>query len=102
MALRFVSASLAVTAMIGLSAATPATAQEEPADVAGLLCKEVMILSGPDRDTTIAFIHGYILGKAGSSTVDLDKLTDATEAFLNNCVEAPNANAIETMEAAVK
>ncbi len=102
MALRFVTASMAATAMIGFSTLFPAAAQEEPADVANLLCKEVMILSGADRDTTIAFVHGYILGKAGSSKVDLDKLTDATEAFLNNCVEAPNANAIETMEAAVK
>ena len=88
--------------MIGIAALCPAVAQEQPADVASLLCKEVMILSGPDRDTTIAFVHGYILGKGGSSKVDLDKLTDATEAFLNTCVESPNANAIETMEAAVK
>lgn len=78
----------------------PSAAQDESADLADLTCKQVMIMSGLDRDTTIAFIHGYLTHKRGDSTVDLEALETANEIFLNECLDNPAQKAIATMEAA--
>ena len=79
-----------------------AGAADDDGDLTTLSCKDVMILSGVDRDNTISFIHGYIVGKRGATDVDLDKLTDSTESFMNTCLDNPTAKAIPTMEAASK
>lgn len=92
----------ALTAATVIMSPFPATAAEDDGDLTTLTCKQVMILSGADRDTTIAFIHGIIVGKTGATDVDMDKLTDSTEAFLNNCLDNPTAKAIPTMEAVSK
>ena len=83
------------------SLSASAGSHEDGGDLGVVTCKEVMILSGADRDTTIAFFHGYLLGKHGGTKVDLDRLTDATEAFLNKCLDNPTAKAVATMEALV-
>ncbi len=72
-------------------------APADSGDIEKLLCKDVMILSGLDRDVTIAFMHGYVLGKSDGSTVNSAKLTDATESFLNICVEQPKKMALEVL-----
>ncbi len=38
-------------------------------------CKEIMPEGGSQRDAAIAFLHGFILGKSGSSQFNLDELT---------------------------
>lgn len=78
----------------------PASAQDESADLGDLTCKQVMIMSGLDRETTIAFIHGYLTHKRGDTTVDLVAFEDANDKFLDNCLDNPSARAIDTMEAA--
>ncbi len=83
-------------------AAPLAIAQEESTIVLDKLeCKTVMALSGNDRDTTISFIHGYLAGKAGKDSVDLEALTDATEKFVDTCLDNPKSGAFKTMEALV-
>ena len=92
-------AALVVTGAASLP--MTAGAQEDEGKLTDTSCRDVMILSGADRDTTIAFFHGYLIGKLGKTTVDLDKLTDSTEAFLNACLDNPKAKAVATLEALV-
>ena len=90
-----------IAAVLMTSAGLQAVAQQDQSqtvDVEALTCKQVMILSGADRDTTISYIHGYVAGKHGHGKVDLDALTVATEAFVNDCLDAPTANAVATLE----
>ncbi len=99
MASRYLKLAYATVVGIAFSFLSFSAVAQEEDDLNSLICKDVMILSGSDRDTTIAFIHGYLLGKSGSSKVDdLDKLTDTTEAFLNKTLDEPNAKAVATME----
>jgi hypothetical protein len=37
-------------------------------------CKDVMREHGNNRDVTIAFLHGYLLGKSGRSTFNIEDL----------------------------
>ena len=74
---------------------------EQPYDIETVTCADVMILSGIDRDTTLAFIHGYIVGASGESAFLASKLTDATDDFLDACIGAPDDMAVATMKAAI-
>jgi hypothetical protein len=60
-------------------------------------CKDIMRESGPSRDVAIAFVHGYLLGKANGTTFDPDKLHQQTEAFISRCLDNPNEKALDAM-----
>ncbi len=95
----FLKQSLLAMAVIGLAALPqPALSQEGENKLDALTCRDVMIMSGADRDTTIAFVHGYLVHKLGHMQVDLEKLTTSTEQFLNACIAEPAAKAIAMME----
>lgn len=61
------------------------------------LCRDVMILSGIERDVTIAFLHGVLVGKSGNMMINPDQMTDSTDDFLNMCLDAPNAKAMDIL-----
>ena len=89
-----------ITMAMLASTLVPAAAQDEGGSLDELTCKQVMIMSGLDRDTTIAFIHGYLTHKRGDNSVDLEQFEAANQAFLNSCLDNPSAKAIASMEAA--
>jgi hypothetical protein len=60
-------------------------------------CKDVMREYGVNRDVTIAFLHGFLLGKSGSSTFDLDALHKQTSAFIEHCLDNPGEKAVDAM-----
>jgi hypothetical protein len=60
-------------------------------------CKDVMRESGANRDVTIAFLHGFLLGKSGSSTFDLDVLHKQTSDFIEHCLDNPGEKAVDAM-----
>ena len=60
-------------------------------------CKDVMRESGANRDVAIAFLHGFLLGKSGNSTFDLDVLHKQTSDFIERCLDNPSENALDAM-----
>jgi len=60
-------------------------------------CKDVMREHGDNRDVAIAFLHGFILGKSGGSTFNLDTLHKQTTDFIEYCPDHPGEPAIEAM-----
>jgi hypothetical protein len=60
-------------------------------------CKDVMREHGGNRDVTIAFLHGYLLGKSGSSTFNIDELHKQTSAFIERCLDNPGDRAVDVM-----
>ena len=61
------------------------------------LCKDVMRDSGTNRDVAIAFLHGFLLGKSGSSKFKLDDLHKQTDDFTEFCLSHPNDKAVDAM-----
>ena len=93
--------------MIALGAASvgalPGKAAAQDADnrkVEDFTCKAVLRESGQNRDTAIAFLHGFILGKSGQSDFNVGKLAEQTDAFIDSCLDNPNSKALDTMMAA--
>ena len=60
-------------------------------------CKDVMREHGGNRDVTIAFLHGYLLGKSGRSTFNIDDLHKQTSAFIEYCLDNPSERAVDAM-----
>jgi len=60
-------------------------------------CKDVMREHGDNRDVTIAFLHGFVLGKSGSSSFDIDAMHKQTSDFIEYCLDNPTTKAIDAM-----
>jgi hypothetical protein len=60
-------------------------------------CKDVMREHGDNRDVTIAFLHGFLLGKSGNGTFDIDALHKQTSDFIEYCLDNPTAKAVDAM-----
>jgi hypothetical protein len=65
-------------------------------------CKDIMRDSGANRDVSIAFLHGFLLGKSASSSFNLDKIKQQTEAFVERCLSNPAEKALDAMTAVRK
>ena len=60
-------------------------------------CKDIVRESGADRDVAIAFLHGYLLGKSGSSKFNLDVLHKHSNDFIERCLDNLAERAVDTM-----
>jgi len=95
----------ATAALVVMLAGLPAQAQSQDQGdrtIEQYACKDVMRDSGANRDVAIAFLHGYLLGKSGSSKFNLDKIRAQTDAFIDRCLDNPNEKAEQAMLAVKK
>ena len=96
------AAVVSVTALLLGAATTIAAEPSKLKDLNDLLCKEVMILSGVDRDLSIAFAHGYMLGKNKTTQYEIDRLAKITDAFIDYCLDHPTEKALASFEKVYK
>ena len=94
--------ALAALALTGPSAYAAEPSSSTPSDLRSSACKDVMRLSGVDRDIALAFVHGYVLGKKGTTRYDVDKLAAVTDQFLDYCLDHPSENALQSFEKIAK
>jgi hypothetical protein len=85
-----------VTGVILASAFDSAIAQND-ISIETYSCREILREAGPERDVAVAFIHGYILGKAGASKLQIAALRKQTSMFIERCLDNPQASALESM-----
>ena len=95
--------AIVVATLTALSFAGPnALAADPPGqnarDLKSHSCKDVMRLSGQDRDVAVAMAHGYVLGKKGTTKFEIDNLTQITDKFFDYCLDHPNDNALAAFE----
>jgi hypothetical protein len=95
MRVRISAVAVSFVAAIGSASVLAQT----PADrtVEQYTCKDIMRESGRNRDVAIAFLHGYLVGKSGTSKFNLETLTKQSNAFIEQCLDNPNAKAEDVM-----
>ena len=91
------SISLVLALAFFAAMADASTAQEDVREINGFSCKDIMIRNGGDRDIAIAFIHGYLLGKKGATSFNLETLAAATDKFIDHCLDNPTKKAVGVM-----
>lgn len=67
-------------------------------DLNAFLCKDVMRLSGGERENALALVHGYRLGKNNTTKYQIEVLADLTDRFVEYCLDNPNDNALAAFE----
>ena len=65
-------------------------------------CKDVMRENGANRNVTIAFLQGFLLGKSGGEAFNLDVLHRQSSEFIEDCLENPHEKAVDVMSKAKK
>jgi hypothetical protein len=60
-------------------------------------CKDILRETGSNREVAVAFLHGFLLGKSGNSKFNLETLAKQTDAFLERCLDNPQAKAVDVM-----
>ena len=78
------------------------TQPANPKDLSLFTCKDVMKFEGNDRVLLVTFIHGYYLGKAGTTMFERAKLSDASYKFVDYCKDHPKETALSAMGRFVK
>ena len=63
------------------------------------LCKDVMRENGGNRDVAIAFLHGFLLGKSGTSNFNVEVLRKQSDQFIEMCLEKTGDKAVDVMSA---
>ena len=100
---RFTPAAAAVAALFLLHAASASSeVSDTKRDFGALTCKDVMRLSGSDREISLAFAHGYMLGKKGTTQYDVEALAQITDQFIDYCLDHPAENALQSFEMLAK
>ena len=89
--------ALSAVAIAGLPIGTAHAQSDDKRTVEQFTCKDLMHEGGQTRDTAIAFLHGFILGKSGGSEFNVEKLSAKTDAFIDRCLDNPKDNALDTM-----
>lgn len=92
-----VTAAVTSALFVGGSAALA----EEPSnkkDLSEFLCKDVMRLSGSERENALALVHGYRLGKMNTTQYEIETLSDLTDRFIDYCLDNPNDKALASFE----
>jgi hypothetical protein len=97
-----IAGSLTALALIGSNALAADPPKPGMRDLASNTCKDVMRLSGQDRDVALALAHGYVLGKKGTTKFEVDVLAGITDKFIDHCLDNPKANALESFEKIAK
>ena len=92
--LTLTTVTVLVVTLIGYSALAQSQAERS---VGQFSCKDIMRGEGTERDVAIAFLHGYLLGKSGTSSYNIANLEKQTDAFIEHCLDHPNDKAEEIM-----
>jgi len=66
-------------------------------DIYSYSCKDVMRMTGGDREISISYLHGYWMGKNGKTKFDKKKVEEMTNQFYDQCLDNPTHKAVETM-----
>lgn len=91
-------ANVALAIAITVLGAGSAEAQDtEARTVEQYTCKDIMREQGANRDVAIAFLHGFLLGKSGTSSFELGVLHKRTAAFIELCLDNPAEKAVNVL-----
>lgn len=86
-------------AVLSLSGTVASSAESSSVrDLKNNSCKDIMRLSGDDREVALALAHGYVLGKKGTTQYEIEVLAGITDRFIDYCLDHPAENALESFE----
>ena len=71
---------------------------EDIIDLQTMTCREMLKSEYEDRANTLIFMHGYLSGKKGETTVNASVLADVTDRILDTCIDNPEETLLSVFE----
>ena len=100
-----VAASLLLVAGHGVAQTSSAKApgkSDQADDLDRYLCKDVVRMTGDDRIIALSALHGYMLGKKGTTKYVPAELSRISDAFVEHCLTNPNDKALQAFSKLAK
>jgi len=84
-----------VVGIMAVAGSSPALSQEKSTkwtlvDLNTLDCKTYLKMTGEERETTVAFYHGFVSGMKKEMTVNVPLLSEISDKVLDQCIDKPN------------
>ena len=95
-------ATLASLSLAGMNVLAADPPSQNARDLKSHTCKDIMRLTGQDRDVALALAHGYVLGRKNTTKYEIDALTQITDKFIDHCLDNPKENALAAFEKIAK
>ncbi|MEL6493255.1 MAG: HdeA/HdeB family chaperone [Cyanobacteria bacterium J06621_3] len=92
----FVSSQTSAQEEEGMPAVTEAA---DAVDLATLTCREFLKTPGDEQANLMIFMHGYMSGVAGSTTIDGPALANASDSIVDGCIDDPEGTLFSQFEA---
>ncbi len=86
--------------IVALGALLPATASAETLDISTLKCADIIEMSPEDFAIMLAWIDGYLGGRADDTRLDMDRFNSNAEAAGVACEADANAGLLSVLKAA--
>ena len=83
-------------AVVGLPVVAQAPTEAPPSEevrvlsITTMTCQQLLQAGGDDRNLLLALFHGYVAGKADKSSLDTVKMSFATDAVVDHCIDKPS------------
>jgi len=91
--------TLPVTIM-ALAVLLPASASAETLDISTLKCADIVEMSPEEGAILLAWIDGYLGGRADDTRLDMDRFNSNAESAGEACEADPNAGLLTVLKAA--
>lgn len=91
---------IAAFVVFGVAAPGVAVAQSEPAepiDITQTTCRDLLLAPGDEETHIMIYFQGYVSGKRGETTADVDALSVAAGAVMSACVDDPSAKLLDVL-----
>ena len=71
---------------------------ENVVNISALTCRELLLMNGEDRQSTIVFVQGYLSGQNSEIEIDTEQLRAASDTSLEQCIDEPDASILTIFE----
>lgn len=78
--------------------AQSASEESGTVNLQAMTCRELLKSEGDNRANLLIFMHGFINGKQGITTVDASALASATDKIIDSCIDSPDSNLLAVFE----
>ncbi|MEL7359978.1 MAG: HdeA/HdeB family chaperone [Cyanobacteria bacterium J06634_6] len=75
------------------------TETADAVDLATLTCRDFLKTPGDEQANLMIFMHGYMSGVAGSTTIDGPALANASDSIVDGCIDDPEGTLFSQFEA---
>ena len=84
--------------LLGLVVAKTPVKAETMLDITTITCKDLLLMEGDQRDSTLVFFHGVMLGRSQTTRLDSEKISNQTDKVLEMCIARPNSKLMSVFE----